>query len=160
MPFDYEAIEEDVQYELDEIERKEAVIHSLDGRIKQIYQRLDPDRTLKQLRGVSTTIASAVEALVGNVERFSNSKKFVSYCGLCPRKKRSGMGDPSMPITKSGQRLLKKYLYLAADVARQWADKRSKLGFLADCPDESRTGRHVGGEVAAAGAASGRVSSP
>ena len=25
-----------------------------------------------------------------------------------------------MPITKAGQRLLKKYFYLAADVARQW----------------------------------------
>ena len=120
MPFDYEAIEEDVQYELDEIGRKEAMIHSLDGRIKEIYQSLDPDRTLEQLRGVSTTIASTIEALVGDVERFSNSKKLVSYCGLCPRKKQSGMSDPSMPITKSGQRLLKKHLYLAADVARQW----------------------------------------
>ncbi len=120
MPFDYEAIQEDVVYELDEIERKNTDVRKLDAKIKKLYLGVDPDRTLEQLRGVGPTIAAAIEALVGDIARFSNGKKFVSYCGLCPRRKQTGMSDPSMPITKTGQRVLKKYLYLAADVARQW----------------------------------------
>jgi transposase len=120
LPFDYEALQDEVSFELDEMERKEQVMRTLDKQIDQHYVRIDPHRTLEQLRGVSHTIAAAVEALIGDVRRFSSSKQFVSYCGLAPRKKQTGISDPHMPITKAGNRLLKKYLYLAADVARQW----------------------------------------
>jgi transposase len=120
LPFDYAVLQEEVQFELDELGRKHEAMRKLDQRINEIYDRVDPDRTLEQLRGVSTTIAAAVQALVGDVRRFPRASSLVSYCGLCPRKKQTGMSDPHMPITKAGQRLLKKYLYLAADVARQW----------------------------------------
>jgi len=92
----------------------------LEPRITEIYNHLDPDRTLKEIRGIGDVIAPCIEALVGDIERFHNTRQFTSFSGLCPRKKQSGMSDQPMPITKSGQRLLKKYFYLAADVARQW----------------------------------------
>jgi len=57
---------------------------------------------------------------VGDIERFKNGPCFVAYCGLIPRKRQSGLRDQSLSITKAGQPLLRKYLYLAADVARQW----------------------------------------
>jgi transposase len=120
LPFDYAAIQEEIAYELDEIVRKEADVDRLEPKIKQVYRCFDPDETLMQLRGVGPTIAAAIEAMVGNVMRFPNCRKFIGYTGLCPRRNQSGSSDPAMPITKCGQRLLKKYLYLAADVARQW----------------------------------------
>lgn len=120
LPFDYGAIQDEVTYELDEMQRKDAMIKKLESKIDDAYRRIDPDQTLQQLRGIGPTIAAAIEALVGNVLRFPNSRKFVGYTGLCPRRRQSGATDPAMPITKSGQRLLKKYLYLAADVARAW----------------------------------------
>lgn len=120
LPFDYAAIQEEVEYELDEIQRKVATIRKLETKIATTYRSFDPDETLQQLRGVGPTIAAALEVFIGNVKRFPNSRKFIGYTGLCPRRKQSGTTDPAMPITKSGQRILKKYLYLAADVARQW----------------------------------------
>lgn len=120
LPFDYDEVQDEVRFELDRLERADNDAKELERRIAELHHQLDPNRTLEQLCGVGPTIAAAVDALVGDVERFSNGSRFVSYCGICPRRKQTGVSDPSMPITKTGQRLLKKYLYLAADVARQW----------------------------------------
>lgn len=120
LPFDYAEVQEEVRDELKWMERAEEEVQRLQGRIEKIYRRLDPQRTLERLPGIGPVIAPAVEALVGNIERFRSGRRFVSYCGLCPRKKQSGLSDRPMPITKAGQRLLKKYFYLAADTARQW----------------------------------------
>jgi transposase len=120
LPFDYAGVQEELQAELDWMEQAEQQIQRLQEQITSLYDRWDPDHTLEQIRGIGSTIAPAIDALVGNVGRFHNSRQFTSYSGLCPRKKQSGLSDPAMPITKSGQRLLKKYFYLAADVARQW----------------------------------------
>jgi transposase len=120
LPFDYVAVGEELQAELDWIDRYEQEVVQLDDRITEIYHCIDPDRILETIPGIAKVIAPALEALVGDVERFLNSRCFVSYCGLCPRKKQSGLSDQPMPITKAGQRLLKKYFYLAAETARQW----------------------------------------
>ena len=61
---------------------------------------------------------AGIDATVGDIDRFRNSRCFVSFTGLCPRKRQSGASDPAMPITKTGNRLLKMYLYIAADRAR------------------------------------------
>jgi transposase len=120
LPFDYAEIQEELRAELDWMRHAEDKAQELDPRIAEIYQRFDPERTLETIRGIGGVIAPAIEALVGSVARFRNGRRFVSYCGLCPGKKQSGMSEQQMPITKAGQRLLKKYLYLAADTARRW----------------------------------------
>jgi transposase len=120
LPFDYFEVQEELVAEVDWMEHAELKAKRLEPRITEIYQRLDPDQTLKQIRGIGDVIAPCIEALVGDIERFPNTREFTSFSGLCPRKKQSGLSDPPMPITKAGQRLLKKYFYLAAEVARQW----------------------------------------
>lgn len=121
LPFDYFEVHKEITADLDLIEYLEHQVEQLNERISEKYQECDPERTLeKQLPGIGSVIAPALEALVGNVNRFSNGRKFVAYTGLCPRKKQSGTRDQAMPITKAGNRLVKKYLYLAADVARHY----------------------------------------
>jgi transposase len=120
IPFDYAAIQEELEAELDWMEHAEKEIQRLEERIAAAYERWDPDHTLEQIQGIGPVIAPSIEAYVGNVLRFHNGRQFVSFSGLCPRKKQSGQSDPAMPITKAGQRLLKKYFYLAAEVARRW----------------------------------------
>ncbi|MBN1193338.1 MAG: IS110 family transposase [Coriobacteriia bacterium] len=120
LPFDYEAVQQELNDELDWMERAQTEADRLEKQILEMYLRVDPDRTLEQLRGIGETIAPTILALVGDVTRFHNERRFVSYCGIAPRKKQTGLSDRRMPIMKTGQRLLKKYLYLAADVARQW----------------------------------------
>ena len=120
LPFYYSDMQEEFRAELDWMEHAENEVHRLEQQIAEAYERCDPDHTLEQIQGIGGIIAPTIEALVGNISRFQNGRQFTSYCGLCPRKKQSGLSDPAMPITKSGQRLLKKYLYLAASVARHW----------------------------------------
>ena len=120
LPFDFDDISEELNFELDRMAQAEAEATKVDAKVQAIYSAIDPERTLEQIKGIGPVIAAALTALVGDISRFSNGSKFVSYCGLCPRKKQSGVTDTPMPITKTGQRLLKKYLYCAADIARQW----------------------------------------
>ena len=120
LPFEYDDVQQELGAELDWMEQAEQQVERLEEKIACQYDAWDPDHTLEQICGIGPTIAPAIEALVGNVLRFHNGRQFVSYSGMCPAKKQSGHSDPAMPITKSGQRLLKKYFYLAAEVARQW----------------------------------------
>jgi transposase len=120
LPFDYEQIQQELLAELEWMERAEQEARELEKPIAQIYKRLDPDGTLDSIPGIALVIAPTIEALVRDVGRFRNGRRFVSYCGICPRKKQSGLRDQPMPITKAGQRLLKKYLYLASETARHW----------------------------------------
>jgi transposase len=118
LPFDYEAIQEELVDEVRWLEQAQADADRLEKKIIELHEQLDPHRTLQKLHGVGPVIAAGIDATVGDVERFRNSRCFVSFTGLCPRKSQSGQSDPSMPITKAGQRLLKMYLYLAAERAR------------------------------------------
>jgi transposase len=119
LPFDYAEIRESLRFEVEQIERTEQDVKRLDKQIAEKYRKMDPDATLELLPGIASVIAPAIDALVGPVLRFPNGGRLVGYCGLCPRMNKSGFTDPHMPITKAGQRLLKKYLYLAADSARR-----------------------------------------
>ena len=120
LPFDYDEVQQELEFELDRMERAGQDAKQLEKRIQKIYRRMDPQRTLEKICGIGEVIAPAIHALVGDIERFPNGNKFIGYTGLCPRKNQTGTSDTPMPITKTGQRLLKKYFYLAADVARQW----------------------------------------
>ena len=118
LPFDYEAVQEDLVDEVRWLEQAQADADRLERKIVELHEQLDPHRTLQNLHGVGPLIAAGIDATVGDVERFRNIRCFVSFTGLCPRKSQSGQSDPSMPITKAGQRLLKMYLYLPAERAR------------------------------------------
>jgi len=120
LPFDYEAVQQEVCEELELMEDLEGRAKRIEKQMIAMYKALHPERVLEQLRGIGPIIAAIIIAMVGNINRFKNGRKFVKYCGLCPRKNQTGNSDKKMRITKAGQALLKKSLYLAADVARNW----------------------------------------
>lgn len=120
LPFDYEAIQEEIREELELMEEIGRRAKRVEKQMIAMYKALQPERILEQLRGVGPVIAANIIAMIGNINRFKNARKFVNYCGLCPRKKQTGNSDKKMKITKAGQALLKKSLYLAADTARNW----------------------------------------
>jgi transposase len=120
LPFDYEAVQEEILEELELMEEIEARAKRVEKQMIAMYKALCPERVLEQLRGVGPIIAANIIATTGNINRFKNGRKFVAYCGLCPRKNQTGNSDKKMKITKAGQSVLKKSLYLAADVARNW----------------------------------------
>lgn len=122
LPFDYVELQLLVDQALDHIAFLETQIAKLDTRIAATYRQLDPTRLLeREVPGFGPTIASAVEAFAGDVERFGSVKRYAAFFGLVPRTKQTGMAGekPRQALTKGGQNLLKKYLFLAAETARR-----------------------------------------
>ena len=120
LPFDYQLLAEEIRAELDMMEYAETLVASMERVIDTRYQQLDPAQTLRQIPGIGPTIAPAIEALSSSISRFRNAKAYAGYCGFVPRKSKSGKSDhQGLPITKASHRLLKKYYYLAAEIARR-----------------------------------------
>jgi transposase len=123
LPFDYAELQLLIDQALDHVAFLEAQITKLDARITAIYGRLDPTKLLeREVPGFGATIAAAVEAFAGDVVRFGSVKRYAAFYGLVPRTKQTGMAGekPRQALTKGGQNLLKKYLFLAAETARRY----------------------------------------
>ncbi len=122
LPFDYPELQALITQELEHIEFMENQVKAIEARIARLYRQVDPDRTLeREIPGVAEAIAPAIEAFVGDVERFSNCKQFAAHCGVVPRTKQTGVseGSPRQRMTKGGPPLIRQYLFLAAEVARR-----------------------------------------
>jgi len=119
-PVDFSVAQMQVELHLERIGELDHHIAELERHIAQAYRKLDPKRVLETLPGFGPTIAPAVRAFIGDVRRFRNIKAFVSYFGIAPRKSQSGKSERSgQRISKAGNRLLRQYLFVAADVARR-----------------------------------------
>jgi transposase len=121
LPFRYEDLQWLVNQELDRVEFLHRQVLELDQAIRRLYRQLDPDRILeREIPGVGEKIAAALEAFVGDVERFPNIKSFSGYFGLVPRTNQTaGVDRQRQRLTQAGPRVLKQYLFLAAETARR-----------------------------------------
>jgi len=90
-------------------------IQSHDSRIEELSQREFPEtNTLRQVHGVGPLIALAFVATIGDPSRFRKSRTVGAYLGLVPRLNQSGKSDPSLSITKCGDRYMRTLLVSAA----------------------------------------------
>jgi transposase len=121
LPFDYALLQQLIARELERLAFVDEQTKQLDKMIAELYAKLDPERLLqREVPGLGEVIAATVEAFVGDIERFDNLKSFAAYFGIVPRTKQTGGKDkPRQRMTKGGPNLLKKYMFLAADVARR-----------------------------------------
>lgn len=121
MPFDFKSIQAEIRMELDIIECLEKLTKELQQKINDLYNVIDPDAILKSVCGIGDKIAPAILGIIGDVNRFPNIKSFKKYFGFIPKKRQSSSKDlQGLRINKAAQKLLKQYLYLAADTARRW----------------------------------------
>jgi hypothetical protein len=121
MPCDFNEVEDEIQTELDIIEYLENKIEIIQENIDKYYKKLDPAGILKTIPGIGKKIAPAAMGLAGDIRRFSNIRKFKKTYGLSPKKRGSGDKDKEgQKICKTAQSLLKSYIYMAAETARQW----------------------------------------
>lgn len=90
-------------------------ITSHDQRIEELGQHEFPEvGALRQVQGVGPLIALAFVATIGDPTRFRKSRTVGAYLGLVPRMKQSGKSDPSLKITKTGDRYTRTLLVSAA----------------------------------------------
>lgn len=68
----------------------------------------------KSFDGIGDLLAAYFVAEIGDITRFESEKKLTAYCGLDPTIKESGKSiNYKGPISKSGNRYLRKHLYQA-----------------------------------------------
>ena len=97
-------------------------IEALDEEIKKFLDRF-PDNPLKTVPGVGETIESSIISEVGDIDRFSSGKAFISYIGLDPVIKQSGNKTWRYAISKKGNSHLRKAFFQMAVSLVKNADK-------------------------------------
>ena len=129
------------------IKRHLAQIDLIEGSLKEIEAEIareamsDPIiRRLMTLPGVDMVVASGVAAAIGDIRRFPDPTKLVSYLGLNPNVRQSGEGPAYHGrITKQGRSQARGMLVEAAwAVARPPGPLRAFFQRIA-----SRRGKHV-----------------
>ena len=70
--------------------------------------------TINSIYGIGEFTTSIIIAELGDINRFNNIKELTAYCGLDPSIKQSGKSiNVHGPISKSGNKYMRKILYLA-----------------------------------------------
>lgn len=121
LPVDFSQVQEEVNIELDRLEFEEQQINKLDKKIHELYNEVDPEHILCSQPGMKEVIAPTILGAVGDIDRFSNIRKFKNFCGNVPRKKQSNKTDrKGLRITGAASKLLKKYFHMASETARRY----------------------------------------
>jgi transposase len=121
MPFDAEALQTEVNIELEMLESIEAKISFLDKEINKRYLDVDPKKHLQSVRGIADVLSPIIMATVGNIQRFRNVRAFRGFLSLAPKKSQSTDHDrKGLGVAKTSFWLLKQSFYMAAEVARHW----------------------------------------
>lgn len=106
------------------------VLALLDAELKQtraaIHDHVDQHPDLRQQRDLLDTIPGLGEATIavllaslGDIHRFDNAKQVTAFAGLSPAQRQSGKYQGQTRLSKTGDALLRKALYLPAVVAGQ-----------------------------------------
>ena len=115
--------------DLPEIDRKLleinlSIIDKINEEIKEIDKIIqekakeDNDAILlTTIPGISYYSALLIKAEIGDVNRFPNKFKLISYAGLCPSIRQSGNKEIKGRITKQGSRMLRWILIQCANIA-------------------------------------------
>ena len=70
-------------------------------------------KTINSIYGIGEFTTSIIIAELGDINRFNNIKELTAYCGLDPSIKQSGKSiNVHGPISKSGNKYMRKILYL------------------------------------------------
>jgi transposase len=89
-------------------------IHATDDRLNKLCARFAETRRMLQIHGVGEVTALTFALVIDDVNRFSRSRDVAAYLGLVPKQAQTGDTDPSMRITKAGDRYLRSLLVQCA----------------------------------------------
>jgi transposase len=102
-----------VEHPLAVIESVNQQIRALDAQILQFCKQHNTD-VLEQVVGVGPTTALTFVLTLEDKTRFKHSRDVGSYLGLVPRRSQSGVRDPALRISKTGDRYMRKLLISCA----------------------------------------------
>jgi transposase len=89
-------------------------ILGFDRDIEAWCQRFPVTQRLRQIRGVGALTALTFVLILDDPHRFARSRSVGAYLGLVPASRSSGRSTPQLPITRQGDRLLRRLLVQAS----------------------------------------------
>jgi transposase len=116
---DFDEIAEDLACETRIIKVLESEIRELDARAVGLLADIDPQGLFMSMPGFGERTATTVAGRLGDAARFHNTAAVRSFIGMIPGTNQSGEAETRPRLTKSGDRLLRTALFLAADAARK-----------------------------------------
>ena len=121
IPFDETLLQEEMNWELDQLEGEEIPLRELNKRIETCNQKLDPHDCMISLPGIQHILAAGIQSCVGDIDRFDSLTKHRGFAGFYPVSKATGDKQAQgTPICKMSSNRYKRYLYLAAENAYKW----------------------------------------
>ncbi|MEA3408937.1 MAG: IS110 family transposase [Candidatus Eisenbacteria bacterium] len=121
MPFDERILQDELNWELDQLEREEQRRHLLELHIKKLNRKIDPTDSLISLPGIRHILAAGIRTCVGDIDRFESLNKHKGFAGFYPSVSKTGDHASSpMPMSKMSCNRYKRCLYLAAENAYKW----------------------------------------
>ena len=99
--------------ELQHLEYLEASLSSLEAAITEISGQQpwrEPVEALCCFRGIKTLTAMTIVSEIGDIKRFGSPRQLMGYVGLVPSERSSGERSRRGPITKAGNRYLRRVL--------------------------------------------------
>jgi transposase len=120
------------------LERIEEQIRAQDKMIERLAKRYPDVEVVSQIPGVGVLTALVFILTIEDKSRFEKSRMVGAYLGLQPRKRQSGMGDPQLRISKSGDPFVRRLLVNGANYIlgpfgkdidlRRWGMELAKRG--------------------------------
>ena len=116
----FAALAADLTTEIALLDAMETARAPHERRREELYAHVDPEGLARSLPGIAHNGGPLALAAVGRAGRFANADRFASYTGLVPGASETGDTDhKGQPMTKAGNRKLRRMLYRAADTARK-----------------------------------------
>ena len=121
MPLDEAILQDDMNWELDQLEREEKRALLLENKIRDCNHKLDPQDAMLSLPGIQHITAAGIRACIGDISRFNSLTKHRGFAGFYPSVRKTGDNDSAArSISKMSCNRYKRYLYLAAENAYKW----------------------------------------
>ena len=96
--------------------------------VRPLYRQLHPSRNLETIKGIGQDSAAVYLSFIGDPQRFQTARRLRGWSGMVPNSKQSAHTEAKgLHITQAGPALIKKYLYLDAEIARQWDPQLAAL---------------------------------
>ncbi len=115
---------------LEQLAKLDAAIADLTRHIVKAQRNTAVPRLLREIPGIGALFASRVSASVPDARVFKSGRDFAAWLGLTPRQHTTGGKFKLGPITKKGNRALRRLLVIGAVSVLRIAPKRK--GTLAD----------------------------
>jgi transposase len=116
-----------------QLEAAQTMLRSLDQRIMKQHRANEASRRLETIPGIGIIGASAIAATVSDPMVFRSGRDFAAWIGLVPRQDSTGGKQKLGPISKQGDRYLRRILIVGAhSVLRRAKENPLKYPWLTE----------------------------